>query len=170
MGEWQPVCCQVAVGCCATVGGWRGDHQPSSSLRLVGLMAVLMLSSVSLLALVLTPDLLAVSHPTPTTALSLLLNNQTNRTTTDNLQRSEFEDTPFMREGWVYVDGNDAAGRSVVVSSHGLAQHAHNQQSCFLVGLHHTQLQSGSNDVSTQQQFATCLHPSCKLTRVAVIV
>jgi hypothetical protein len=36
---------------------------------------------------------------------------------TDNLQRSEFVDTPFMREGWVYVDGNDAAGHSVVVSS-----------------------------------------------------
>lgn len=36
---------------------------------------------------------------------------------TDNLQRSEFVDTPFMREGWVYVDGNDSDGRSVVVSS-----------------------------------------------------
>jgi hypothetical protein len=34
----------------------------------------------------------------------------------DNLQRSEFVDTPFMREGWVYVDGNDSEGRSVVVS------------------------------------------------------
>jgi hypothetical protein len=33
----------------------------------------------------------------------------------DNLQRSEFVDTPFMREGWVYVDGNDSEGRSVVL-------------------------------------------------------
>lgn len=35
----------------------------------------------------------------------------------DNLDRSEFVDTPFMKEGWVYVDGNDAQGRSVVVST-----------------------------------------------------
>lgn len=33
----------------------------------------------------------------------------------DNLDRSEFVDTPFMKEGWVYVDGNDAQGRSVVM-------------------------------------------------------
>lgn len=33
----------------------------------------------------------------------------------DKLERSEFIDTPFMKEGWVYVDGNDAQGRSVVL-------------------------------------------------------
>ena len=53
----------------------------------------------------------------PPTCILCLSHHNTATPTTDNLTRAEFEDTPFMREGWVYVDGNDADGRSVVVSS-----------------------------------------------------
>jgi hypothetical protein len=33
----------------------------------------------------------------------------------DELHRSEFVDCRYMKEGWVYVDGNDSQGRSVVM-------------------------------------------------------
>lgn len=45
----------------------------------------------------------------------------------DNLCRKDFEDTPFMREGWVYVDGNDSEGRSIVVR---VMQHTRTAYSC----------------------------------------
>jgi hypothetical protein len=37
-------------------------------------------------------------------------------TTADELSIEEFANSRYMRDGWVYVDGNDAEGRSIVVS------------------------------------------------------
>jgi hypothetical protein len=34
----------------------------------------------------------------------------------DDLSIEEFSNSRYMRDGWVYVDGNDAEGRSIVVS------------------------------------------------------
>jgi hypothetical protein len=34
----------------------------------------------------------------------------------DDMSIEEFANSRYMRDGWVYVDGNDAEGRSIVVS------------------------------------------------------
>jgi hypothetical protein len=36
---------------------------------------------------------------------------------TDDMTIEEFANSRYMRDGWVYVDGNDADGRSIVVSA-----------------------------------------------------
>jgi hypothetical protein len=39
-------------------------------------------------------------------------------TIADDMSIEEFANSRYMRDGWVYVDGNDAEGRSIVVSDH----------------------------------------------------
>lgn len=70
---------------------------------------------------------------------------------TDKLDAAEFADTPFMREGWVYVDGNDAHGRSVVVSEGALVSHTHTDR--------HRATQQG---ISKQQQQHDLHHLAAK--------